>query len=110
MPRRVQRKHQIDHGEPGANEQRAFATCSELPDRRLSRTAPGIADQPVARASEGAQRLRLLIAARKNERLGLDRAAVAKLDMPAAITTSCGRCGRVHGCCAAIRFAPLLTK
>src|SRR5207248_1534561 len=63
------------------------------------RAAPWIADQPIARAREGAQRLRLLIAARKDERRGLHCAAVIELDVPATVT-ALRRCrGRVHGSC-----------
>src|SRR6185369_16058724 len=80
----IERQHEIDHGEAGADQQRSSAVLCKVVDRSTRIITPRIADQPSADPIQWLEDIRLLVADGKNKRLGFNRSAIVEIEAPAA--------------------------
>src|SRR5512139_3387962 len=85
MSRLVQAQHDIDHGQPGANDQDIAAAGGRTSDRGTAGIAPWIADEQLRRNSPRKSRqLRRMIALGQDQRGRVDDPAIGQLDIPFA--------------------------
>ena len=87
VPRGIERKHEVDHGETGSDEQSGLAACGKILHGFDCRAAPRIADETIADAGESAERFGFLVAAGKHQRQRLNRTPVVEFNGPAAVPT-----------------------
>jgi hypothetical protein len=85
MPGCVQRKDEIDHSQPGSDQQRGFVRSRQILDSSARCLAPRIAEVMIADARECCQRSRLLIAGREHDRIGVEHLPIVERDPPTAV-------------------------
>jgi hypothetical protein len=112
VPCRIERQHEVNHGEAGADEQRSPAARSQFSYCRTGIIAPRIANETAPDTVKGAQRLRLLVADGKDQRLSVDRRPVVERHMPSRLiaVTGNGRCLSRLGAAAPDRLLKDLTE
>src|SRR5205085_1301004 len=75
VPGRLERQHQVDHGQTGSNEQGRLARFDQVPNGCSSFVTPWVANEAMSRATEGAEGFRLLVADRKRQGVSVDHVA-----------------------------------